>query len=187
MDPQYHEALIASSVERLRARIAEDGWDGVSVERDGDRVYVGLSGKTVGDRYLTVVDMSGFPIEPYDIGFIRPDSLPSERHWITSRDPRFWPWSPMPGLHGSFNLFFQGAFRVFWCREWTVGYFYYHGQEKRWEPAIWPLDKVVEELRRDVAKAEHPRHWRAVQRPVLLHQAAGLNLTLPAGAGIDNG
>lgn len=187
MDPQYHESLIAKGVETLRLRVTAERWDDVSVERESDTVYVGLSGKNSGDRYLAVIDASGFPIEPYDIGFIRPDCPESERHRITPRDPRFWPWSPMPGLHGSFNLFFPGALRVFWCREWTVGYFYYHGQQERWEPASWPLEKVVEELRKDVAKAEHPRHWRPLQRQVLLHQAAALNLTLPASAGIDNG
>lgn len=151
-------------------------------------MFVTLAGPAPSDVYLAKIDCSRYPVEPYEVGFINPATPRDDRRRVSDRDARFWPWSPMPGLHGSFNLHFARAIRVFWCRDCTASYFYYHGHEegRRWDPARWSLDVVVSELRAAVRLATHPRHWRPVQRANLLAVAQARGVGLPAGAGIDD-
>lgn len=189
MNPQYHSDLIAGQVERareasgLRALLAGD------IEQDGEMVFVPLFGRRRGnDVYLARIDMSEYPVEPYEVGFIKPDVVGDDRLRVSDRDPRYWPWSPMPGLHGSFNIHYPGPIRVFWCRSATQAFFFYHGAEegKCWDPANWPLDIVIRELVDAVLVAEHPRHWRPVQRLLLEKLFSLKQQPIPHGAGIDD-
>ena len=186
MDQEYQERLIAAQVSELVARKETEGWTDVDVERDGDFVFVRLTGKLPDERYLAKVDLSRFPVDPYEVGFLDPDTDPSDRRRVSDRDPRYWPYSGMPGLHGSFNLVYTGAITVFWCRPCTFAYFWYHGGSDPWQPHEWPLWRVVAELRDAVKKADHPRRWRANERMTLIAIAKQKNITLPANAGIDH-
>jgi hypothetical protein len=186
MHPEYHAALVRGAVEALQRRAAAGGWTETTVEHIDSTVFVALNGRRAGDEYLAKIDMSKFPVEPYEVGFVNPRLATDDRMRVSSRDPRYWPWSPMPGLHGSFIIHYPRAIRTFWCRPCTAPFFYYHGAENRWEPGRWPLTTVVADLREAVLEAEHPRHWRAVQRATLFPFAQGRGVTLPPGGGRDD-
>lgn len=182
--PEYHAAIVDAQFERLKERAAAEGWRNLAVERDDSQIYVRLAVERPAPyRYISRIDISRYPVDPYWIGFINPD-LPQER-WreASDSDPRFWPWSPMPGLHGSFILAFQGPFRTFWCRDCNLPFFHYHG-DQRWVPAAWPLDRLVAHLRQAVDLAEPPNRWRPLQQSILLMEAAKVGATLPEGAGL---
>lgn len=184
MFPDYHRAIVDAQYERLKIRAAADQWTGMSIDRDQALIYVTLqAGLPEPYKYVSRIDMARYPVDPYWVGFINPD-LPRLR-WSTTTDcdPRFWPWSPMPGLHGSFVLTFLGPFRTFWCRECTFPFFHYHG-DRLWAPSAWPLDKVVAYLREAVEHAVSPDRWRPMQRPVLLLAAANAGIGLPEDAGL---
>ena len=187
MQPGYHQAIVESAVMTLRKRAVSDGSQPLRMECDRDAVFVWLVGKIKGDEYVAKVDLSRYPVEPYEVGFIDPATSPENRLKVSDRDARFWPWSPMPGIHGSFNLQFPRAIRIFWCRECTNSFFYYHGHEagRVWEASKWPLHRVVDELRVAVTKADHPRHWRWLQRSVIEGEARRRGVELPDGAAID--
>src|SRR6266852_1065587 len=110
----YHQAIVTAQFDELEACARKEDWRDVSFDRDDSYVYVAVRSLAV-DTYTYVIriDLSRYPVDPFWIGFINP-SLPRER-WAsaTASDPRFWPWSPMPGLHGSFILVFQGPIRTF--------------------------------------------------------------------------
>jgi hypothetical protein len=182
MHPGYHESIVSDALAALRLRATAEQWTDVEVDREGDHVYVRLTGRGPGDMYLAKIDCTRYPVEPYELGFIRPASARADYGRVSERDPRYWPWSPMPGQHGSFLLTHGGAIRVFWCRPCTASYFYYHGMEQhaRWRPVAWPLHHVVDTLRQSVRLAEHPRHWRSIQRQTLLAAIQGSQVMLPA-------
>lgn len=188
MHPDYHSSLIESGIVAVKRRAQSEAWADIAVERDGGSVFVSLTGALVGDEYLAKIDMSRYPVEPYEVGFIRPGTNVGERNRVSDRDVRYWPWSPMPGLHGSFHIHFHRAIRAFWCRDCTASFFYFHGHEigRRWQPSAWPLDYVVATLRTAVRQAVHPRHWRPVQRANLIGFAAQRGVVLPENAGLDD-
>jgi hypothetical protein len=182
MFEKYHRAIVDAQFDELLTRVKSDGWTDVSVDRDLSQVYVTLTAKSpVLYTYRSRIDMSRYPVDPYWVGFINPD-LPRER-WSTASasDPRFWPWSPMPGLDGSFILAFQGPFRTFWCRECNLPFFLYHG-DWIWKPAEWHLSRVVAYLREAVNQGKAPNRWRPLQRDALFNLAARAGITLPPGA-----
>ena len=184
MFADYHGAIVDVQYESLKSRAINESWADVSFDREGAHIYVTFQVfSSEPYRYLSHIDMSRYPVDPYWIGFINP-SLPRQR-WSTASDsdPRFWPWSPMPGLHGSFNIVFVGPFRTFWCRPCSFPFFYYHG-EYPWVPAEWPLDRVVAHLRDAVKNAVLPNQWRPIQRQILLVAAANARIKLPADAGL---
>lgn len=180
----FHEAIVNAQLQRLEERISRDGWTDTAVAQTGTFVYVTIRAPApqVYD-YRVRIDMRKFPVDPYWVGFIDP-SVPKER-WddASDSDPRYWPWSPMAGLHGSFILSFEGPYRTFWCRECNFPFFVYHG-DQRWNPAAWPLDKVVAHLRDAIARAESPSRWRPLQQAALLQVAANARISLPADAGL---
>jgi hypothetical protein len=187
MDTQYHAAIAQGQFENLERRIVNDGWRDVSVVRDGYLIYLTLerrSGRAPA-RYLCRIDMERYPVQPYRIGFLKPNLPTGERAEASDRDPRYWPYSTFPGLQGSFNIVFQGPYRTFWCRPCTVEYFYYHGDDV-WSAAMWPLDRVAASLREAVQHAEHPDQWRPLQVPNLQMIARAQGITLPEGAGLGD-
>jgi hypothetical protein len=186
MNPEYHQRLADASERQLRNVITASNWSGVVVEREGDHFFMELPGKNPLDRYVAHVDMSGYPVQPYHVGFFSPAASLADRYRVSDRDPRFWPWSPVPGFQGSFNITRAGPIPVFWCRPCTSAYFAYHPQDA-WLPYLWPLDRVVAELREAVQLAFHPSRWRPVERLQLLAIAQQLNVPLPDLAGIDDG
>lgn len=188
MHPSYHDALVAAAVAAVVERARADGWSDVTVSREGTMVFVTLLGAERGDNYLAKIDMTRFPVEPYEVGFIKPVTEGPDRHRVSDRDPRYWPWSPMPALTGNFNLHFQGALRVFWCRDCTASYFYYHGHQpgEQWRPARWPLERVIAHLRAAAQLAIHPARWRPVQRAIIAQHAAQRGAALPEHGGVGD-
>ncbi|MDB4889235.1 MAG: hypothetical protein JWL61_1090 [Gemmatimonadetes bacterium] len=188
MHPGYQDALLTAAETRLRELTVADRLEPYEIQRAQSVFFVPFRTKSPADRYLARIDAERFPVDPYEVGFINPETPLAERMNVSSKDPRYWPWSPMPGIHGSFNTTFNRAIRVFWCRECTASYFYYHGGEadRSWHPARWPLERVVTELIDAASKAEHPRIWRANQRVNLLLMAQQSRIELPPGAGIDD-
>lgn len=187
MDRQYHDALVREEIDGLQQAISANGWSDVSFVRSGASVFVSLPGKSrlPLDKYVARIDLAAYPVLPYSVGFVDPDLPPAEWDRAHVRDPRFWPFSAMPGLQGSFNIAHPGPHRVFWCRPCTLEYFYYHGDQV-WDPGAWPLYQVVSYLREAVQLAEHPRQWRPVQREQLLGIARANGIHLPEDAGLDN-
>ena len=185
MNAPYHDALIGEQLAQLHRRIEVEGWPGVTVARDGDLIYVGLPGRPATARYLARIDTARYPVEPYWIGFLDPALAPEDRPRASDADPRQWPMSGVPGLEGSFHVAFQGPYRAFWCRECTVQFFHYH-PDIVWDPAAWPLDVVVANLREAVIHAHHPSRWRPLHQPLLRAAAQQRNLQLPDAAGIGN-
>ena len=184
MYADYHRDIVEAQFERLASRASREAWQNVSLERDEARTYVKLAvTRPEPYCYLVRIDMARYPVDPYWVGFLNPE-LPRDR-WstVSDGDPRFWPWSAMPGLHGSFIITFQGPFRVFWCRPCTFPFFYYHG-DIPWSPASWPLERVVAYLREAVELAEPPVRWRPIQRQSLIVAAANYRVNLPQDAGL---
>ncbi len=188
MHPDYHNAIIESALYAAREHVASEGWAEVTLEREGASVFATFVGAIAGDRYLARIDMARFPVEPYEVGFIKPETPRSDWLRVSDRDARYWPWSPMPALNGSFVIAFPRALRVFWCRDCTTSFFYIHGHEegRRWSPHAWQLTAVISELRTAVLKAVHQRHWRYNQRPRLVELLAGAGISLPPNAAIDD-
>lgn len=190
MHPGYHEALVGAGLESLGRRLLvadEDGLEGVRVERVGHFLYVWATGKRAGDDYLARIDMSSYPVEPYEIGFLDPGADRAEWDCLSDRDPRFWPFSGIAGLHGSFHVAFFGVIPVFWCERATAPFYHYHGAKESWIPGDWPIDVVVVKLVQALKKADHPRHWRPLGHETLLAAARQHGIELPAGAGVDRG
>jgi hypothetical protein len=181
MNAEYHESILTAQIDDLRRTLAGPGWEGSMLDRVEDFVFVKFSvGR--GFEYLTRVDTRAYPIEPYWLGFIDPKAPRSDWTRLLATDARYWPWSPMPGLHGSFILAFSGLYRVFWCEPCTRPFFFYHG-DRAWEPSLWPLSRVITHLRDCATRAEHPARWRPIQKPLLHGAAAQLGIPLPEGAG----
>lgn len=185
MDTAYHEAIVRSQFDRLIERLAHEARP-IEVERSGSVIFAGFQGQSVTEHYRARIDMSRYPVDPYWVGFINPDLPRDEWQRVSDTDPRYWPWSPMPALHGHFNITFRGAYRIFWCWRCTVPYFHYHGHEESWQPAHWPLDRVVVYLWDHTRRAEHPSRWRPQQRPIIVGFAERRGVTLPDGAGLGD-
>jgi hypothetical protein len=182
----FHSAILQAQYEALVRRAAEEQWTNVSLQRQDVQIYATIDTHAPAPaKYLCRIDMTNYPVDPYWIGFINPDLPRPDWNNAPDTDPRFWPWSPMPGLHGSFNLTFGGPFRTFWCRACTVPFFYYHG-DRPWVPHEWPLSRVVSRLREALGRAEPPTRWRPMQQQVLLALAAQRQIALPADAGVGD-
>lgn len=182
---QYHRAIVDEQHTELLARVDEDGWSDLFIERRESVFFIGVRIKTPElYNYLIRIDMNRYPVDPYWIGFLNPD-LPRDRWELASdSDPRFWPWSPIPGLHGSFNITFARPIRTFWCRECNAPFFLYHGNDYQWIPRKWHLERVVAHLRDAIAQAEPPSRWRKIQRAAILNAATQLGISLPSDAGL---
>lgn len=187
MDVEYKEAIVSGQIEEALALIEEDGWDGVSLARYGSKVLVRFPGR--GDRgpggYLCRIELDGYPLRPYRIGFVEAGLRDDEALQANDKDPRYWPASFFPGLQGSFHVAYPGPYTVFWCQPCTEEYFYYHGDDP-WMPRNWTLRIVVSRMWQAIGRAEHPHHWRKIQLARLSEIASQLEVTLPPGAGVGD-
>lgn len=184
MNRKYQRDLLDGHYRDLLKRASTDEWHDVRLQRTDLLVFLEIEGRSnrVAANYLSRIDASRYPVHPYWIGFLNPRLPQSEWPLASDHDPRFWPFSSIPGLQGSFNLFFSGPYRTFWCRPCTGEYFYYHGNDV-WDPSRWTLSEVVAYLRDAVSHAEHPDHWRPLQQQNLVRAAKAQGIQLPAGAG----
>lgn len=172
---------------RLLAADEDDALNSVRVERVGPFLYVWACGKRPNDNYLARINFSAYPVEPYEIGFLNPAAARSEWDRLTDRDPRYWPLSAIPGLHGSFQVAHPGVIPVFWCERATAPFYHLHGAKESWIPGDWPIDVVVMKLVEAMKKADHPSHWRPLGHETLLAAARQRGIELPASAGVDRG
>lgn len=180
----YHQAIVSAQYGRLLQRSDDEHWGNLHFDRERARIYVTIDVvKPAAHRYVCRIDMSGYPVDPYWVGFIDPSTPRDRWEQASDLDARYWPWSPMPGLHGSFIVTFLGPYRTFWCRECNFPYFVYHG-DQRWIPAKWPLDRVVSHLREALQQAEPPNRWRPLQQATLLGAAAQAGIAIPPDAGL---
>jgi hypothetical protein len=158
MDFEYQRLLLSAQFERLQQRINDESREIIAEQQNGTvfaRMY-GPAGKN--EPYVAKIAAGLYPIQPWRVGFINPEVEVEKRRRIPDRDPRFWPFSGLPGLDGGFHVAYQGPFRVFVCMRFTVEYFYYHPDE-RWEPKVFDLSRVVIQLAEEVRKAEHFSKW----------------------------
>jgi hypothetical protein len=158
MDREYQRRLVASDFARLERRIDDEGRD-ISVEQIGDTVFARVYGRggTI-EPYLAKVEAGRYPVGPWRVGFIDPSVEGERRLNVPDRDPRFWPFSGLPGLNGGFHVSYTGPFRVFVCMPFSVEYFYYHANE-RWDPETYDLARVVIQLSEEIKKADHFSRW----------------------------
>lgn len=163
MDAEYQHRLIASQFQRLESRIKDESHE-IVAERVGATVFARFCGLgRAREPYVAKIRAAMYPIQPWRVGFINPEVEGDARLAIPDRDPRYWPFSGLPGLDGGFHVAFQGPFRVFVCKPFTVEYFYYH-PDQRWDPRVYDLSRVVIELAAEVRNAEHFSKWvRLVQ------------------------
>ena len=158
MDLEYQRQIVSSQFERLKERVRDESRN-IDADQVGDSVFVRIYGPGgLREPYLAKISAGLYPIKPWHVAFIDPEIDGEERLTIPDRDSRFWPFSGLPGLDGGFHVAFQGPFRVFVCRPFTVEYFYYHA-DQRWEPRVFDLARVVIELENEVKKAEHFSKW----------------------------
>lgn len=158
MDLEYQRRLVSSQFERLEQRIKDEARN-IVVDQVGDTVFArfyGPGGKR--EPYAAKVMTGLYPVQPWRVGFIDPETEGPARLTVPDRDSRFWPFSALPGLDGGFHVAFQGPFRVFVCMPFTVEYFYYH-HDQIWEPRVFDMARVVIQLANEVQKAEHFSKW----------------------------
>lgn len=166
MDLEYQRRLIQSGFDELPDRLSGLGWHG---EADLlDRItFLSLHGPAGNsESYLVKIAPYRYPVGPWSVGFIDPTLLDEERLQAPEKDPRFWPLSPVPGLHGGFHISYPGPYRVFVCLPFTLEYFHYH-PDHPWLPDVHDLPGIAARLHDAVQKATHFSRWR----PVLFEEA----------------
>lgn len=155
MDREYQRCLLRDNVARLQASRAADS----TADLDGTGVFVRLFGPGGrGEPYLAKIEVSDYPVAPWRVSFIDPAADATDRWVVPDRDPRFWPYSPIPGLHGGFHVHYPGPYRVFVCLPFTREFFYYH-PELAWHPEIYDLPRVICELELALKRAQHFSLW----------------------------
>jgi hypothetical protein len=178
MNQRYQKAIVESQFLEAVRSVAESKWEDTELHMTGLVVLCHFA--FADGKYLARIDASEYPVEPYWVGFLDPAT--SRDQWLRAcdGDARYWPWSPMPGLHGSFNLTFGGSYRVFWCRECTRQFFHYHGDHP-WQPASWPMARVVSHLRDAALRATPPGKWLPIEMEGIRVIAANMNVQIPRG------
>lgn len=161
MDVEYQRCLIAADFAKLQQRIVDEQRD-IQVEFADGAIFARMYGPAGRDEpYLLKVEPGLYPVNQWRVGFIDPAVETERRKLIPDRDPRFWPLSTIAGLFGGFHLNFAGPYRVFVCLPFTTEFFYYH-PERRWEPEVYDLARVVIEVEKQVKKAVHFSKWYPV-------------------------
>jgi hypothetical protein len=185
VDAAYHGAIVEAHVVELRDVVSREQWPGVRIENDGALVYATIDverSARASARYVARIDMGHFPVWPYFVGFLDPRLARERWSTATDRDPRYWPYSPLPGLEGGFHIHYPGVHRVFWCQACTPEYFFYH-RDAVWEPHRWALWRVVSHLRNALHQAEAPGDWRGIFRQTITAAAKQNGLVIPDEAG----
>ncbi len=159
MDREYQRRLLAAEFAALQEWIAVEGVPVAADLVDG-MVFLRLHGPGgPGESYQVKIEPHRYPVGPWRIGFIDPSAEGAQRFLVPDRDPRFWPYSQVPGLHGGFHVHYPGPYRIFICHQFTTEYFAYHADEQPWRPDVYGLRRVVEQLGLEIAKAVHFSRW----------------------------
>ena len=162
MDPEYQRRLVAADFARLERRIEEDRSLNIDPEWERGVLFVRMFGPSgMAEPYLAKIEPWLYPVGPWRVGFIDPTAEGERRLIVPDRDPRFWPYSQLPGAFGGFHVHYPREHRVFVCLPFTTEFFHYHG-DKRWEPEIFDLYRVVLDLDGAIRKAVHFSVWRAM-------------------------
>jgi hypothetical protein len=159
VDAEYQRRLIAADFTRLEERLEIDTTLNVRPDWIGDVLFVQMFGPAGESQpYLVKIEPWLYPVGPWRVGFIDPSVEGERRLTVPDRDPRFWPYSQLPGAFGGFHVHFQRAHRVFVCLPFTTEFFHYHG-ERPWEPYVYDLYGVVMTLNEALKKAVHFSVW----------------------------
>lgn len=163
MDPEYQRRLVEDGFARLQRRVREESRE-IDAEMAGGTVFARMHGAAGSiEPYLLKVEAGLYPVGPWRVGFVDPEAQGEERLRLPDHDPRYWPFSGLPGLNGGFHVSYPGPFRVFVCHPFTVEFFHYHG-DVRWEPWAYGLDRVVIQVSDAVRKADHFSKWYPLVR-----------------------
>jgi hypothetical protein len=159
VDAEFQRKLIAADFSRLKERIETDNSFNVLPEWEKENLFVRLSGPAgVSERYQAKIEPWLYPVGPWRVGFIDPAIEGERRLLVPDRDPRFWPYSQLPGAFGGFHVHYPREHRVFVCLPFTTEFFRYHG-DTSWEPYNYDLYRVVCMLNEAVKKAVHFSVW----------------------------
>jgi hypothetical protein len=158
VDLAYQRCLIGEQVEQLRQEFATGLHPHARLESGGDLTILRLDGRGPDEPYQVKIEPASYPVGPWRISFIDPALDGAERLRAPDRDPRFWPYSQIPGVFGGFHIHFPGPYRVFVCRPYTTEYFYYHPEEA-WRPDIYDLPAVFRDLEKNLQDAVHFSRW----------------------------
>jgi hypothetical protein len=158
MDAEYQRRLISADFELFKKNITESALD-IEAEFVGGTVFVRTYGNAGhSEPYLAKIEPSRYPVGPWRVGFINPDAEGDQRLTVPDRDPRFWPYSQVPGVFGGFHVHYARPYRIFVCRPFTIEYFTFHS-DQRWQPEVYNLPRVIMELDQEVKKAVHFSKW----------------------------
>jgi hypothetical protein len=158
MDIEFQQRLLEADFVRLQKEI-ETGGRNIRVELDAPRIFARFYGRGgESEPYLAKIEAAFYPVTPWRVGFIDPSVEGETRLLVPDRDPRFWPYSGLPGLNGGFHVSYPGPYRVFVCHPFTTEYFHYHA-DKAWEPEVYNLVRVIVQLDEEVKKADHFSKW----------------------------
>jgi hypothetical protein len=158
MDPDYQRRLIEADFAVLTQRIEEKGRD-IRPEWVDGTLFVTMYGRGgAEEQYVAKIEPAFYPVGPWRVGFIDPAAKGMGRTQVPDRDPRFWPFSAVAGLHGGFHVSWPGPYRVFVCLPFTTEFFYYHA-EHPWQPEVFKLDRMVIELDEALKQADHFSKW----------------------------
>jgi hypothetical protein len=160
MDTEFQRRIVAAGFRRLEQRIEEDRTFNVRPEWEADVLFVrmfGLGGES--EPYQAKIESWLYPVGPWRVGFIDPAVGGPSRLLTPDRDPRFWPYSQLPGAFGGFHVHYPREHRVFICLPFTTEFFRYHGDHP-WSPNIYDLYRVVTSLYDALKKAVHFSVWR---------------------------
>jgi hypothetical protein len=114
----------------------------------GRRLCLGIEGLRANNRkdsFTLCVDARGFPLYPFDVGFVDPTLDPSlVRSDTNLKEPK---WFPYDG-ETRFKTSFHTEPRVFVCIQpgFSQEYFVHHTNEQ-WNPHAWSLLRVVHQVR----------------------------------------
>jgi hypothetical protein len=163
MDAEYQRRLVEDGFAQLLRRIGEESRE-IEAEMEGGAVFARMSGAGGGaEPYQLKVEAGQYPVGPWRVGFIDPAARGEGRLTLPDHDPRYWPFSGLPGLDGGFHVSYPGPHRVFVCHPFTAEYFYYHA-DTRWEPWAYGLERVVIQIGDEVKKANHFSRWYPLVR-----------------------
>jgi hypothetical protein len=162
VDLEFQRRLISVDFEKLKRRIGEDRTLNIHPEWVSGVLFVRMFGPGgAAEPYLAKIEPWLYPVGPWRVGFIDPGATGEQRLNAPDRDPRFWPYSQMPGVFGGFHVHYEAEHRVFVCLPFTTEFFHYHG-DQRWEPHVFDLHRVVLDLNEAVNKGVHFSIWRGM-------------------------